>query len=189
MLGRRAGRGLPAIAAAALAMVLTAGTAHADLPDEELRRATDLYLFGTSLDEFAAIRADRPYDEQLDWSSDGCSWSPDEPLGHDFTRSCHRHDFGYRNYQDQGRFTEPNRLRIDDLFRADMYTQCDGDVTCQGVANVYYFAVRQFGDVATTTPEALARAHITTETAPSGEVVSLRATGRDGETVEFPVTG
>lgn len=187
-LTRRTARGLPA-AAAALAMVFTAGTAHADLTEEELRAVTDRYLFRTSLDGFVSLRADRPHDEQLDWSSDACSWSPDEPLGYEFTQSCLRHDFGYRNYQDQDRFTEPHRLRIDDRFRADMYTRCDGDVTCQGVANVYYFAVRQFGDVATSTPEALARARVTTETASSGEVVALHATAADGERVEFPVAG
>lgn len=186
-LAHRPGRGPLALVAAAFAMVLTAGTAHADLTDEELRAVTDQYLFETSLDDFTSIRADRPHDGQLDWSTDACSWSPDEPLGYEFTQSCHRHDFGYRNYQQQDRFTESHRLRIDNRFRADMYSECDGDVTCQGVANVYYFAVRQFGDVTTSTPEALARAHVTTETAPSGEVVALHATSSDGTTVEFPV--
>ncbi|WP_310278274.1 phospholipase [Haloactinomyces albus] len=189
MLARRPGRGALATAAAAFAMVLTAGTAHADLTDEELRAVTDLYLFEASLDEFVSIRSDRPFDEQLDWSTDGCSWSPDEPLGYEFTSSCHRHDFGYRNYQRQERFTESNRLRIDNTFRADMYSECAGDVTCQSVANVYYFAVRQFGDAAIGTPEAVTRAHITTERAPSGEVVALHATNDDGEVVEFPVAG
>lgn len=176
-----------ATATATAAMLLTAGTAHADLSEGELRSITDEYLFETALDEFTALRAARPYDQQLDWSTDACSWSPDEPLGYRFTSSCHRHDFGYRNYQLQERFTEPNRLRIDDNFKADMYSQCDDDVTCESVANVYYFAVREFGGAAVSTPEAVERARITTETAASGEVTALHATGRGGEVVEFPV--
>src|SRR5689334_11939917 len=38
----------------------------------------------------------------LDWSTDYCSDSPDEPLGFDFRIPCWRHDFGYRNYKAVG---------------------------------------------------------------------------------------
>ncbi len=37
----------------------------------------------------------------FDWSTDYCSWSPDNPFGFPFELSCARHDFGYRNYKAQ----------------------------------------------------------------------------------------
>ena len=40
----------------------------------------------------------------LDWSSDGCSGgAPQNPEGFPFWKACERHDFGHRNYVDQGR--------------------------------------------------------------------------------------
>ncbi len=174
-------------ATAVVTTLLTAGTAHADLTEEELRDVTDTYLFDQTLNEFVGTRSDRPHADQLVWSSDACSWSPDEPLGYEFTTSCYRHDFGYRNYEEQSRFTEPNRLAIDDNFRADMYSTCDGDTACESVANLYYFAVREFGDVVASVPEAMGRARVEAEVAPSGEVVAYTAVGDDGRTVEFPV--
>ncbi len=134
-------RRLAAATAVGTALVLGAGTAQAT----DIRAVTDDYLYGKSLSQFAQIRADRPYQGQLDWSSDACSWSPDKPLGYDFTRACHRHDFGYRNYKRQGRFSEPNRKRIDDNFYDDMKTICAGRWACNGAAWTYYQAVRQFG--------------------------------------------
>lgn len=106
---------------------------------------TDEYLFSTSLSGFTSVRADKPHADVLDWSSDACSWSPDNPAGYPFTPACDRHDFGYRNYKKQSRFSEDNRKRIDDNFYADLKTQCDGDTACNGLAWTYYQAVRQFG--------------------------------------------
>lgn len=144
--------------AACLITVTAAGTASAAVPPDELQRITDQYLFTVSLDEFSAIRADTPNADQLDWSSDACSWSPDEPAGYSFTSSCHRHDFGYRNYKSQSRFTEATRLTIDDNFRDDMYSVCGDNGTCRGVATIYYNAVRQFGASSESTAEALEKA-------------------------------
>jgi hypothetical protein len=39
--------------------------------------------------------------------------------GYPFEPGCQRHDFGYRNYKAQGRFTDANKLRIDDNFLAE----------------------------------------------------------------------
>ena len=84
-----------------------------------------------------------------DWSDNGCTASPDNPLGFDFRQSCQRHDFGYRNYKAQSRFTDPAKATIDDNFREDMYNQCatEGALQglCRGVADLYYAAVREFG--------------------------------------------
>jgi hypothetical protein len=88
----------------------------------------------------------------LDWSSDGCSMSPDNP-GFNFLPSCYRHDFGYRNYKVQNRFTDAAKDRIDEKFRSDMYAECategDAEDACRAVANVYYWAVQTFGRMTT----------------------------------------
>lgn len=169
--------------AAAGALLLTAATAHADLDPDRLRQATDRYLFALELDEFTAVRAQQPYPNQLDWTSDSCSLSPDEPLGNDFATSCDRHDFGYRNYTRQDRFTEANRERIDDGFRADMYSVCGDDPLCRGTANVYHFAVRQFGGVANSTAEAIEMAQIEPDRDADG---GFRVTDARGDRVHLP---
>ncbi|MFC7329468.1 phospholipase [Marinactinospora rubrisoli] len=156
---RRLTRSLFAVLLAGLFSLLSSGVAHAALPPAQLQAVTDDYLYNRSLPEFVSIRAQQPYADQLDWSSDACSWSPDAPIGYDFTSSCNRHDFGYRNYKLQSRFTEDNRLRIDNNFRDDMYSVCGSSSVCRGVANIYYQAVRQFGASSTSTAEALAQAN------------------------------
>ncbi len=183
----RARRGTLAAVTATTAMLLTGGTAYADLSPGELHATTDRYLFEISLDEFVVTRDAQPHPEQLDWSSDSCSLSPNEPLGYEFTSSCDRHDFGYRNYQQQARFTEDNRQRIDDNFKADMYSNCDDDTGCEVTANVYHWAVREFGSVSTSTAEAIEKAQITQGTTPSGKIAEVRATARDGQAVEFEI--
>ncbi|ASO19422.1 hypothetical protein FHR81_000903 [Actinoalloteichus hoggarensis] len=141
---------------AAAALFLGTGTASAALPPAELQSFTDNQIFGVSLGQFVTTRGQAPHSDQLDWSSDGCSWSPDQPFGYEFLNSCQRHDFGYRNYKRQGRFTEANRLRIDNRFRSDMYSVCGGAWTCERTADVYYHAVRTFGGSGTTA-DALSR--------------------------------
>ena len=177
-------RGFASAAAAAGALLLTAGTAHADLSTDELHAITDKYLFEISLPAFVDVRAEQPHADQLDWSSDSCSWSPDKPLGYDFSSSCDRHDFGYRNYKRQTRFTEDNRKKIDDNFKADMYSGCGDDDGCRGAANVYYWAVRQFGGSSSSTAEALQKADVRPHHDARGEVVSYSARTAGGEVVE-----
>jgi hypothetical protein len=82
--------------------------------------------------------------------------SPDNP-GFNFLPSCYRHDFGYRNYKVQSRFTDAAKDRIDEKFRSDMYDECateDAEDACRAVANVYYWAVQTFGRMATEEEEA-----------------------------------
>ena len=91
-------------------------------------------------------------DYGFDWATDYCSSSPDQPLGFDFRLSCHRHDFGYRNFKKFGTF-DANKDRIDNAFLADLRAVCDGysglqRSTCRGLANTYYEAVRVFGATA-----------------------------------------
>lgn len=191
-LARRRRPGFLAAATATATLVLTAGTAHADLGSGELESITDEYLFTLSLPRFVDVRADRPHADQLDWSSDSCSWSPDKPFGFEFGSGCDRHDFGYRNYKRQQRFTEEHRHAIDDNFKADMYSSCGpdpahGELVCKATANLYYFAVREFGATSTSTADAINQAEIRPRMTASGEVAGFRATNRAGETVEFGV--
>ncbi|MER7081133.1 phospholipase A2 [Saccharopolyspora kobensis] len=181
-------RGLFTTAVAAGALLLTAGTAHADLSPGELRSTTDQYLFELSLDDFTRTRAEQPHADQLDWSSDGCSMSPDEPLGFKFRTSCDRHDFGYRNYKKQERFTEPNRKEIDDNFRDDMYTACGDNLACKGTANIYYFAVREFGGVSGSTAEAVEHAQIQQLPSTADEPLRFQAVNAAGHLVQITAT-
>jgi hypothetical protein len=62
--------------------------------------------------------------------------------------SCYRHDFGYRNYKKQNRFTDANKARIDSNFKKDMLNQCKSESfedACEATATVYYEAVKAFG--------------------------------------------
>jgi len=79
---------------------------------------TDLYMWSYTLAQFTAKRVIKS-PSTLDWSSDSCSWSPNNPLGFPFDPACHRHDFGYRNYKAQSRFTDANKLRIDQKFLSE----------------------------------------------------------------------
>jgi hypothetical protein len=63
--------------------------------------------------------------------------------------SCTRHDFAYRNYKNQSRFHHDTRKRIDKNFKKDLYQQCEierAEHLCKMTANIYYDAVRAFGN-------------------------------------------
>jgi hypothetical protein len=79
---------------------------------------TDQYLFSLTLPQFSAKRNARD-PATLDWTSDGCTSSPDNPLGFNFVPACNRHDFGYHNYRKQNRFSESGKKRIDDNFKTE----------------------------------------------------------------------
>jgi len=154
---RRFARGALTVVVVVLGLLFGSGVSHASLSPSELRAVTDDYLFNRSLGDFGSLRNQRPYADQLDWSSDGCSSSPDDPFGFTFLPACHRHDFGYRNYKRQGRFNETTRLNIDNKFRSDMYSICGSNWWCKRTADVYYYAVRQFGGSSTSTAQAVDR--------------------------------
>jgi hypothetical protein len=129
------------MAAVAGSVFLSSGTAQAI----DAKSITDTYLFSTSLSAFEQARDARAYASVLDWSSDACSWSPDKPIGFDFTPGCHRHDFGYRNYKRQSRFTATAKARIDSNFYTDLKRICDGNWACDATAWTYYQAVKKLG--------------------------------------------
>jgi hypothetical protein len=114
---------------------------------QSIETVTDELLFSDTLPEFTTHRNDLD-PSTLDWTSDGCTTSPDNPFGFPFVPGCNRHDFGYQNYRAQTRFTESAKLAIDQNLKADLYYQCESTSTvtvCKGLADVYYAAVREFG--------------------------------------------
>lgn len=88
------------------------------------------------------------------WSNDGCSNSPDYPLGLNFKPSCNHHDFGYRNVSQYARGrNETYRKYVDSRFLSNLKIVC-GDVSwlnptlkakCYALAYTYYTAVRNLG--------------------------------------------
>ncbi|MER7459522.1 phospholipase [Micromonospora sp. NPDC126480] len=91
-------------------------------------------------------------DYTFDWSTDYCSSSPDNPLGFNFTLSCYRHDFGYRNHKAMGVFSS-HKSRLDSAFYEDLKRVCATynsvvRPACLSLAWTYYQAVRAFGSVA-----------------------------------------
>lgn len=157
----RVSRNAFAAVIAVLALLVGTGTAQA----VDARAVTDDYLFSKTLAQFSTIKAQRPYADQLDWSDDGCSWSPDNPFGFKFLPGCQRHDFGYRNYKKQGRFNESTRLTIDNNFKKDLYFQCGSNWACKRTADLYYNAVREFGASAASTADAVQQFNVQTKAA------------------------
>lgn len=83
-----------------------------------LSAITDQLLFSITLPDFITRRnAKNP--PNLDWTSDGCTSSPDNPFGFPFIPACYRHDFGYQNYRTQNRFTDSGKLNIDNNFKSE----------------------------------------------------------------------
>ncbi|KAF2853484.1 hypothetical protein T440DRAFT_418611 [Plenodomus tracheiphilus IPT5] len=114
----------------------------------EIAKSTDYLVFQISADTFQERRKNHDGAAGLDWSADGCNHAADRPFGWDFKNSCDRHDFAYRNYKKQGRFSSPNKKKIDQNFKKDMIEQCkheNGDKgACRTMARTYYHAVRVF---------------------------------------------
>lgn len=83
-----------------------------------------------------------------DWSSDNCSWSPDNnPYG--FKWACRRHDYGYRNlkrgddrYPNHVMWNRKNKAVVDRQFHEDLYTHCrvehDNSSGCRNAADTYH---------------------------------------------------
>lgn len=105
------------LASCAAALPAAASQAAGSLVGRQTaNQITDQYLFDISLPTFTSRRNARD-PATLIWDSDGCSSSPDNPFGFPFVPACHRHDFGYRNYKAQSRFTDAGKLSIDNNFK------------------------------------------------------------------------
>ncbi len=104
------------LASSALAFPAYGQTAASLAPRLTANQITDQYLFSITLPAFIAKRNARD-PATLIWDSDGCSDSPDNPFGFPFVPACYRHDFGYRNYKAQNRFTDAGKASIDTNFK------------------------------------------------------------------------
>jgi len=109
---------LCALPAAALVLPGGGDTIIALSKRQSINTVTDELLFSITLPAFTARRNARD-PSTLDWTSDGCTSSPDNPFGFPFVPACNRHDFGYHNYRNQNRFTESGKLRIDNQFKTE----------------------------------------------------------------------
>ncbi|RDI79897.1 hypothetical protein Vi05172_g10175 [Venturia inaequalis] len=56
----------------------------------------------------------------FDWTSDGCTSSPNHLFGFNFEDACQRHDFAYRNLGKQARLTSHTRQDADKNFLNDL---------------------------------------------------------------------
>lgn len=110
--------------------------------------STDQLIFRMKAEEFQARRTARIGEPGLIWNLDGCKGEADRPFGWDFKDACDRHDFAYKNYKAQGRFTSENKKRIDKVFQEDMFRQCKieegSQDACHLTASVYHRNARTF---------------------------------------------
>jgi hypothetical protein len=124
-----------------------AAVAAAPLTEAEV---VDRYI-EAELDDFLAYRASPDRDPRLDWSTDECTAPVVGSTGasFDFTETCLRHDFGYRNYRRLGLFEERKAL-VDNRFLADMRAHCAARALeerdrCRAWAQAFYLAVHHLG--------------------------------------------
>jgi hypothetical protein len=130
----------------------SAGSVHSAATD---RVFVEQMLYGTSISGFVTSVGSDPW---FDWSTDYCSAPLVGNTGRsfNFTNSCRRHDFGYRNLQLLERrygddlWNGTSRRRVDQQFLADMKSHCRGRAwydqpTCFAWAETFYGAVRVAG--------------------------------------------
>ena len=144
--------------ATTVAALLVAGPAHAVTADQKLALLSSFTQPSTaSYNAWNAARSNQSAYAAytLDWSTDYCSDSPDEPLGFDFRIPCWRHDFGYRNYKKVSAFPA-NKAHIDNAFYFDLKAKCATynaivRPACDSLAWTYYEAVHELGSVVVST--------------------------------------
>ena len=106
------------LASSALALPAPSDGVASLVQRQTASQITDQYLYSITLPTFTSRRNARD-PANLIWDSDGCSSSPDNPFGFPFVPACHRHDFGYRNYKAQNRFTDAGKLNVDNNFKTE----------------------------------------------------------------------
>jgi len=110
------------------------------------KKRTDKIMYKTTLNYFYYLKRHKN-PSWLIWTSDGCTKVPDWPKGFPFIQSCYRHDFGYRNFKKQGRFTKTNKAYIDTQFYKDLLHTCNyvrGGKPCKDLAFLYYLGVKAY---------------------------------------------
>ena len=130
----------------------SAGSVHTALADQGY---VERMLYATPMSQFVAAVGS---DAWFDWSTDFCSAPLVGNTGRsfNFTNSCRRHDFGYRNLQlldrryGAGQWNKANRRRVDQQFLLDMKGHCWSrpwydEPTCLAWAETFYAVVRIAG--------------------------------------------
>ena len=133
----------------------SAGSLHSAAADQAF---VDRMLYATPMSTFVGSIGTDPW---FDWSTDSCSAPLVGSTGRsfNFTNSCRRHDFGYRNLHlldrrySPGHWTATSRLRVDRQFLADMRQHCRArawydEPACLAWAEAFYTAVRAAGGLA-----------------------------------------
>lgn len=153
-------RVLVAVTSLLTVCLFTSVTVHAAVHDAAADQAfVEQQSFATSLSAFIATADSQNNGEAwFDWSTDYCSAPVVGNTGRtfNFTNSCRRHDFGYRNtqlleirYGIDG-WNAAARKRIDVQFLNDMKAHCASRrlvdrPTCYSWAYTFYNAVRVAG--------------------------------------------
>ena len=157
------------VASTTMLAALLPGAAHAEPrpasahPAATHTASSALAFVSTMLDQvplttFSTIAGSATHDAWFDWTTDWCSAPLIGNTGRsfNFTQSCRRHDFGYRNLPLIERRTgvdtwnHNSRLAVDRRFLADMRAHCASRSmflrpTCYAWAQTFYGAVRIAG--------------------------------------------
>ncbi|MFG2332470.1 phospholipase [Streptomyces sp. NPDC048604] len=148
---RRGALSVAAVALAVTAGFVSASAASAAQADKEQLLSSWTQSDAGSQNAWRSASSDQgSYAEYgFDWSTDYCSYSPDNPGGFAFSEACARHDFGYRNYKALGSFSA-HKSRLDSAFHADMKRVCaaysgEQRTSCDNTAWYYYQAVSWLG--------------------------------------------
>lgn len=145
------------VAAVVVVAQLAIGAIGALAPPSNDSERFQQLMFATPLSVFVAV-ANTAMPPTLDWTTDHCSAPLVGNTGRsfDFTHSCRRHDFAYRNLKRFDRdapntwWTATWRARVDEQFKRDLKSQCAGRplnqrIPCRWWAEIFYRAVRTFG--------------------------------------------
>ena len=110
------------------------------------------FLMNQTYKQFPAYAQHR--EAPFDWTTDGCSAPTPWPWSRVFRAACVMHDFGYRNYGNQGSThlrldpTEKRRNWIDDRLLVEMNRICDDGrlgLPCKAAAKTIHSAVHLGG--------------------------------------------
>lgn len=142
------------IAGAVLTGTAQSAGAHPGAPSvQDVSRAEADRIMKMDYKEFATLRTSGDRPSGYRWDTDGCTpdWAPKY-----FTRACHLHDFGYRNYGSARKNaphlspTQKTKNWIDKRFYTEMYNICRneadtsaGQARCKKKAEKLYAHVQK----------------------------------------------
>lgn len=113
--------------------------------DRELRYVTDYLVFQASMRDFQHVRRQRLLSSQVSWDTGACNTTLRDSVS-GFGPACERREFGYRNFDRQGRFDGGMRERVDKRFKRELRARCAGEdivgrTSCERKADLYFATV------------------------------------------------